>query len=155
MADYVDSFENKHYDFLNRGQSLVIGGSTATWDVAPTYYYALLTTLGDDAGTGLVEVSGGAYARVGLQASLTNYTGTHGTTTGASSGTDGTGENAVVIQFATPTAPWGNVVGFARYDALTGGNPIDKTLFSNGTQTINTGNNVKFDVGAMALQVDN
>lgn len=154
MADYSDAFENKHFDFLNRGQSLVIGASTATWNTPPTYYYALLTTLGTDAG-GEVEVTGGAYARVGLLSSLANIRGTDGNTTGASTGTDGTGENAVVIQFPTPTANWGNVVGFARYDALTAGGLIDKTLFSNGTQTINTGNNVKFDVGAMALQVDN
>lgn len=154
MADYTDAFENKVHDFLNRGQSLVIGGSTATWSVAPTYYYGLLTTLGTDAGTE-VEVTGGAYARVGLLASLANITGTDGNTTGASTGTDGTGENAVVIQFPTPTAGWGNVVGFARYDAATGGTIVDKSLFSNGTQTINTGNDVKFAVGAMALQVDN
>lgn len=154
MADHTDAFENKLFDFKYRGQTLVIGASTATWDVAPTYYYGLLTTLGNDAG-GEVECTGGAYARVGLQASLTNYVGTHGTTTGASSGTDGTGENAVVIQFPTPTAGWGDAVGFGLFDAATGGTCLTKTAFSNGTQTINTGNDVKFDVGAMALQVDN
>lgn len=155
MADYTDAFENKLHDFLWRGQTLVIGANTATWAPAvPTFHFALLTTLGDD--TGLeVECTGGAYARVALAASLTNYTGTHGTTTGASSGTDGTGENAVVIQFPTPTASWGTAVGFAIFDAATGGVCLMKSTFSNGNQTINIGNDVKFAVNAMALQVDN
>lgn len=154
MADYTDTFENKLYDFLFRGETLVIGASTATWDTDPTYYFGLLSTVGNDAGSE-VECTGTDYARVGLQASLTNYKGTHGTTTGASSGTDGTGENAVVIQFAAPGAGgWGTAAGFGIYEASTGGSPIMKSAFSNGSQTINEGNDVKFAADAMALQVD-
>lgn len=155
MADYTDAFENKLYDFLFRGQTLVIGGSTATWSAAPTYYFGLLSTVGNDAGSE-VECTGTSYARVGLQASLTNYTGTHGTTTGASSGTDGTGENAVVIQFATPGAGgWGTAAGFGIFDASSAGTCLMKSAFSNGSQTINEGNDVKFAVGSATLQVDN
>lgn len=154
MTAFTDAFENRLVDFLKRGQTLTIGSSTATWDVAPTYYYALLTTLGDDAG-GHVECSGGGYARVGLQASLTNYNNTQGNTSGASAGTDGTTENAVEIAFPTPTAGWGSVVGYAVFDAASGGTCLEKAALTNSPQVINTGNTVKFNAGAASLQVDN
>ena len=155
MADYTDVFENKLFDFLFRGQTLVIGSRTATWDTAPTYYFGLLSTVGNDAG-GETECTGTSYARASLASSLTNFKGTHGTTTGASSGTDGTGENAVAITFATPGAGgWGTAAGFGIYDAASSGNLLMKKAFTNGSQTINEGNTVQFDADALTLQVDN
>lgn len=155
MPTYTNDFENKLHDFLNRGQSLTIGAVTATWSAAPTYYIGLLTVLGDDSG-GHTECSGVGYARVPVVAGLATITGTHGTTTGASSGTSGSGTNAAVVQFAAPGAGgWGTAVGFARFDAPTGGNVIDKALFSNGSQVLAEGNDSKFAIGALTLQVDN
>lgn len=154
MSTYTNAFENKLHDFLNRGQSLTIGTVTATWSAAPTYYIGLLTVLGDDTG-GHTECTGVNYARVALAAGLTTITGTDGGAVGASTGTDGIGENVAVVQFATPGAGgWGTAVGFARFDALTGGNVVDKVLFSNGTQSLGEGVDVKFAAGALKINVD-
>ena len=94
-----------------------ITGYTAIF-TEPTAYIALFTTAPtDDTGTGAVEVSGGAYARVATTQ------GTSGTWAAASSGTDPTTEaNALAITFPTASANWGTVVAFGMYDAATGGN---------------------------------
>lgn len=155
MTAFSDAFENKLWDFLARGQALAIGAATATWSAAPTFHIGLLSTLGNDAG-GHVECTGTGYARAALQASLTNFNGTHGNTTGASSGTDGTGENAVEVAFATPGAGgWGTAVGYGVFDAAFFGTLLWKAALSNSPQTINEGNVVKFAAGAASLQVDN
>lgn len=153
MSTLTDAFENKLYDFLNRGQSLTIGAVTATWSAAPTYYIGLLTVLGDDIG-GHTECTGVNYARVALAASLSNITGTDGGVVSASTGTDGTGANAAVVQFAVPgTGGWGTAVGFARFDALTAGNVVDKVLFSNGSWSLPAAADVKFAIGALLINV--
>ena len=87
---------------------------TAVWTEA---------TAAIDAGT-FTEVSGGSYARVGVTASLANFAGTQsaGSTT-ASSGTSGQTSNNGVINFAAPTANWGNVFAVVGFDASTSGNP--------------------------------
>lgn len=78
-------------------------------------------------GSAVVEPSGGAYARVSVAASLTNFAGTQaaGSTT-ASTGTSGTTSNNNAITFPTTTAAWAaapaQVWGFAAYDASTSGN---------------------------------
>jgi hypothetical protein len=84
----------------------------------PTAYIALFTTAPiDDSGTGAIEVSGGAYARV------VTTQGTSGTWAAASTTTDPTTEaNALAITFPTATANWGTVVAFGIYDAATAGN---------------------------------
>jgi hypothetical protein len=94
-----------------------ITGYTAIF-TEPTAYIALFTTAPtDDTGTGAVEVSGGAYARVATTQ------GTTGTWAAASTTTDPTTEaNALAITFPTATANWGTVVAFGMYDAATGGN---------------------------------
>jgi hypothetical protein len=88
----------------------------------PTAYIALFTTAPtDDTGTGVVEVSGGAYARVATTQ------GSAGTWGAASTATDPTtisnsGTGTAAITFPTATANWGTVVAFGMYDAATGGN---------------------------------
>ena len=105
----------------------------------PTCYLALFTTMPADDGTGGVEVSGGAYARVLL-------TGLWASATGSAPSSIA---NGTLIQFATATADWGTVVGFGIYDALTSGNllisdwlgnyawsPFSCTLASPGVLTV-------------------
>lgn len=88
----------------------------------PTAYVALFTTAPtDDTGTGAVEVSGGAYARVATTQ------GTSGTWGAASTTTDPTtlsnnGTTNAAITFPTATGNWGTVVAFGLYDAASGGN---------------------------------
>ena len=154
MASFVDALENKLNDFLFRAQTLSLGGAVATWDQAPVFYIGLLNVVGNDAG-GETETTGVDYARVALTASMTNWNGTHGNTTGASSGTDGTGETAVAITFPTPGAGgWGLVRGFGYYDAATGGSPIIKDVVPI-EHTISQGAVVSFGAGGLSVQIDN
>ncbi|WP_198116922.1 phage tail fiber protein [Massilia rhizosphaerae] len=95
-----------------------------------------------DAGS-YTEVSGGSYARVGVTASLANFSGTQGAgTTTASSGTNGTTSNNVAITYPAPTGQWhpsgGAVVGQVVFDASTGGNPWHWSLLS-APKNVNNG----------------
>jgi hypothetical protein len=109
-----DYLENKLVDHLFRA---------ATFAKPAGLFVALLTGAPTDAGGG-AEVAGGAYARVNLAPSDTNWKATQGGTSGASSGSTGTTANAVAITFPAPTANWGTVSHFAVYDAASGGNLI-------------------------------
>lgn len=77
-----------------------------------------------DAGTAMVEPSGGAYARVQIASSLANWSGTQGAgTTTASTGTGGEVSNNNSVAFPAPVgANWGFAWGLAYYDASTAGN---------------------------------
>lgn len=77
-------------------------------------YLALFTAGPNSAGVG-TEVSGGSYARV----ALTRAGGTFDAPSPV-----GVTANTAVISFPTPTVDWGTVVGWALYDASTGGNMI-------------------------------
>lgn len=78
-----------------------------------------------DAGTAIVEPSGGNYSRVAVASSLANWAGTQGSgTTVASSGTSGQTSNNGAITFPVPNALWGQVGGFVLFDANTSGNPL-------------------------------
>lgn len=159
MTAKTDRFENQISDFLWRGQPLVIGGATATWSTAPTYYIGLLTGAPSDSSAG-TEVSGTGYARVAITASLTAFSGTQtpGSTT-ASTGTDGTIENNAVLSFARPdtTANWGSVGWFGIYDAASGGNLLEYAVVNGGTPVaIGPGvSTVQFAAGSLSLQEDN
>jgi hypothetical protein len=91
-----------------------------------------------DAGTNLVEVSGGAYARVSYAGSLANFAGTQsaGSTT-ASSGTGGQTSNNAAITFPAPTADWGPAVAVLAYDASSAGNPWHWVVMTTPQQILN------------------
>lgn len=144
MAALSDYLENKIVDHILR----------ATPFTAPaTVYVGLLTAAPSDTGGG-TEVTGGSYARVAVTSATTAWNGTHGTTTGASSGTDGTIENAATITFPTPSASWGTVTHWGVYDAATGGNLLFQAPLT-VAKTINIGDAVSFAAGALSLQIDN
>lgn len=107
----TDAAENAIVDAVFRSQSL---GAPATW------YVALDTSACSDSSAG-TEVSGGSYARASLAAGLSNWKGTDGGTSGASTGTSGQTKNAVAITFAAPTASWGVVTHFRLVSASSGG----------------------------------
>jgi len=110
-AQASDALENLFIDHLFR---------TATWAKPPALWVALFTAAPSDAGGG-TEVSSGAYARVNLPASDTNWTATQGGTSGVSIGTGGMTANAVAITYPAPTADWGTVGWFAIFSASIGG----------------------------------
>lgn len=146
-ASFTDHLENKLADHLLRG--------TALSESSPaSVYVGLLTAACSDSSAG-TEVSGGSYARVAVARSTAAWNGTHGNTTGASSGTGGTVSNAATITFPSPTANWGVVTHFAIYDASTSGNMwVCQALTT--SKTVNNGDAApSFAAGALTIQVDN
>ena len=129
MAALSDYVENQVLDHIFRG---------ATFTKPAGVFMALFTTAQDDAGVAGVEVSGGSYARVDLSQGDASFLGTHGTATGASSGTTGTISNTADIVFPTPTANWGSIVGIGLYDAATGGNLLMHNTLTT-PKTVNNG----------------
>lgn len=94
MASMSNYLENKLIDHLFR---------TTTFSQPSVIAIALCTAAPTDASTGatITEVSGGDYARQTLNPSNSNWTATQGGTSGASSGTGGTTDNASAIVFPT------------------------------------------------------
>jgi hypothetical protein len=139
MSSMSDYLENKLVDQIFRGQAFTFPS---------TLHVGLLTTAPADAGGG-VEVSGGAYARQAITASLANFAGTQSAgSTAASSGTGGVTSNNVAITFPTPSASWGTVVSFGIWDAASAGN-----LLFHGplgvSKTINQSDAVSFPIGSL------
>ena len=144
MAALSDYLENKILDHILRATAFTAPASV---------HVGLLTAAPSDTGGG-VEVSGGGYARVAVTSGTAAWNNTQGNTTGASTGADGTIENAAVVTFPTPTAGWGTVTHFAVYDAATAGNLLFYAALTTA-KTINTGDAVSFAAGALSLQIDN
>jgi hypothetical protein len=143
----TDIYENKIVDAMFRAQAFS--------ESSPANYYVALYTSSCTDSTPGTEVTGGSYARVAVARSTAAWTGTHGTTTGASSGTNGTVSNAAIIQFAAPTANWGSVTAFGITTASTAG---DQVVCNNLTtpKTVNNGDAApSFAIGALTVQIDN
>lgn len=149
MSWINESLRNHLHDFLWRGQSLALGGQTATWGAAPVYYVGLLSVVGSDAG-GETELTGTGYARVALG----TITATQGGTSGASSGSDGAGENAAQINFPTVGAGgWGTAVGLALYEASAGGSPIMAKALSTA-RPMAEGDTPRFSIAALSVSIN-
>lgn len=129
------------------GSGATVTDGTAVWTEA---------TPDLEAGTNLVEVTGGGYARASLASSLANFAGTQaaGSTT-ASTGTSGTTSNNAQITFPAPTAYWGVVAAVVTYDQASGGNPWTFEILT-APKTINADDDPAYvGVGAFTFQVDN
>lgn len=139
---FTDYAENKVGDHLLR--------STA-FTAPSTYYVALFLNSSNctDAGGG-TEVSGGSYARVSISKADASWKGTHGSATGASSGTGGAFTNAAAITFATATADWGTIGSWALMDASSGGNSVFCATLT-ATRNITTGATPSFAVDALSI----
>lgn len=156
MAASTDNYENKLIDWLLRAQALGLAGATAGAASGPANVYISLKTAADtDAAQG-AEVTGGNYARVAVPSSLANWAGTQGAgTTVVSSGTSGQTSNNNAIAFPTPSASWGQVVGFGVHDSLTGGTELFYTALTQ-PKTINNGDPApSFAAGQLVIQLDN
>ena len=156
MSAQSDNFENKYIDWLFRAQALGLAGSTAGAGSGPaTLYISLKLAADTDAAQG-GEVSGGSYARVPVPSSLANWAGTQGAgSTTASSGTSGTTSNNGAVTFPTPSAAWGQVVGFGIHDSATGGIELFYAPLG-APKTINNGDPAPyFAPGTLTVQVDN
>lgn len=142
-AQASDYLENQLTDHLFRG---------ATFAKPPAMYVALFTSAPSDSGGG-TEVTGGAYARVNLPPSNTNWAATQGGTSGASSGTSGTTSNAIAITFPVPTANWGTVGWYGLFDAAVGGNLLIWDALTAPRTILNADPAPSFAIGALAITV--
>lgn len=143
LTDYA---ENKLVDAIFRGQPL---GNPSTW------YIGLSTDLRADNNPG-TEVTGGAYARQAVAASLANWAGTQGAgTTVVSSGTGGTTSNNVTITFPESTAAWGEIKSVQFWDSLSGGNCWKSINLSTPFNVSGAGITVKFNPATLTFQIDN
>lgn len=144
----TDYYENVIVDHLFR--------NTALSESSPaSYYVGLLTAACSDSSAG-TEATGGDYARVGVTRATASWKGTHGSATGASSGTNGTISNAAAITFPSPSgANWGTISHFAVYDASTAGNQIICQALT-ASKTVNDGDAAPaFAIDALTIQIDN
>ncbi len=108
-------------------------------------YIALYTTMPTLANTGGVEASWTGYARQSVAAS---------TGWSALSGTDPTQiSNAALIDYGTAGSGPETVVGWGALDAATGGNLVDLYTLPSA-QTVNSGADVSFAVGALGVSED-
>ena len=141
----TDTYENSVVDWLMRGQTLT---------PPTTGYVALFTTCPTESTAG-TEVTGGAYARVAVAASLTNWAGTQAAaSTTVSSGTNGTTSNKIAITFPAATADWGTVNCFGYMSAASGGTLIFYAALT-APRTITSGSTASFAISALTFQIDN
>ncbi len=117
MAQMSDYLENKLVDHVFRGTAMA--QPAGIW-------VALGTAASDGAFTEIAAIGG--YARAAVGRSDADWKGTHGTTTGTSSGTGGNTQNAATIYFAgPPSGTWNggaDITHFALCDAVSGGNVL-------------------------------
>ena len=130
------------YHSANKILDLNFGATSYT--PPSTLYVGLSTTTINIDGTGATEPSGGAYARVAVTNTKSNFT----------SASNAVLTNSNAITFAESTASWGTITYVFLADALTGGNiwfyealPVPKTV-----QTATT---VLFSAGSLTLSMTN
>lgn len=104
MSNATNSLEELIGDHLLR---------TATWSKPATIYVGLFTVMPGEDGSGGTEVTGGSYQRVLCGPGDASWTGP--------SGGSGAYTNAVVVQFAVPSANWGNIAGYGLFSASSSG----------------------------------
>ena len=112
--------------------------------VFPTTVYIALYTAAPTSAGGGTEVTGGSYARVAITCDTTNFPVTS------------TGEmaNAVALNFAQATAPWGTVVAWAMKDASSAGNFLFYGAI-NPNKTIGTGDILSIGIGVLKIKFNN
>ncbi len=122
----------------NYWEDAVLNLLRATNITAPTtIYVGLMTAAPGETGPG-TEVTGGAYARTAVTFAAPAA---------------GQVSNSAIVNFPTPSAGWGTVVGWGLFDAATVGNML---YYSDQTpnKTINTGDPVSFAASALVVSED-
>lgn len=129
MADcYSNYLRDKINDHLH-------GGSDFTRPA--TTYFALFTAMPTAAGGG-TEVTGGSYARVAFTNNGSNWPASSGQLKA----------NANAITWPAPTADWTIVLGYAEFDASSGGNMLTFALFATPREILNGDPAFEIPVGA-------
>lgn len=116
---------------------------TDTWAKPSTIYVGLFTAMPDEAGSGGTEVTGGSYARVQCGPGDAYWTGP--------AGGNGVYSNSAVIQFPTPTASWGTILGYGLFSAVSGGTLFISKGFASSVAVINGNPGPGFAIGAITV----
>lgn len=116
---------------------------TATWTKPSAIYVGLFTVMPAEDGTGGTEVTGGDYARVQCGPGDAYWTGP--------SGGSGSYTNAGVIQFAEPSANWGEILGYGLFSAASSGTLYISKSFS-ASKIVSLGDPAPgFAIGALTV----
>lgn len=118
---------------------------TSSWTKPSNIYVALFLTMPAEDGTGAVEVSGTGYARIACGPGDSYWT----TPVSGS----GSYTNAVVVQYGSPGADWGSVVGFGLFDAITSGNYLTGNIFSAPVSILSGNPPPAFAIGALNVTI--
>lgn len=134
MNSATSSYSRKILDFLLKGTTLALDGSTATWGTTLPLWLGLFTSNPTEAGGG-TEVSGNGYVRLALTAA-TDWAS-------ATTANDITYSTlATAKTFAVPSASWGTITSVGIFDAATGGTLLlsatleTPTLVSSGSAPV-------------------
>lgn len=145
---YSDYLENKVTDWLMRSTS---------YTPPTTGYIGLTTETCSDSSNG-TEPSSGAYARVSVAATTTNWAGTQSAgSTAASSGTGGTTSNNGAVTFPTSTGAWAssaNLQAVRYYDASTSGNMLWCIDLTSPIAVTASGFTLSFSAGSLQLTIN-
>lgn len=133
-GSFADYLENKALDYIF---------SNTAFSPAATLYMGLSTTTIADAGTGITEPVGNAYARVAITNNAANFP----------AAVAGAKSNGADVNFPTPTGAWGTVTDFFLSDAASGGNIYTRGVL-NVANPIVSGNIVKFPAGSLTYGLD-
>jgi hypothetical protein len=133
-------------NYLESARLNWLKGTTFPSSPANTYAALFTTAPTDDSGSGAVEVSGNAYARVAIASSGWSAISGEGTSPGQIS-------NSGTLNYPTPTGTgWGTVVAIGLYDASSGGNLLYWNTIT--SQAIAASASVSFAVGAVVITED-
>ena len=133
-GSFTDYLENK---VLNH-----VFGITS-FSAPSNMYLGLSTSTISDAGTGITEPSGNAYARVAIP----------NTTASWNTATTGSVSNKNILSFPEATGAWGTVTYSFVSDALTGGNILFYGTL-NVEKEVTAGDTVTVKAGDLAITLD-
>ena len=131
MGSFANYLENKVLDHI-------LGKTAYTM---PAAYIVLSTADPTDAGTGLAEPVGGAYARKATVAADWAVAA------------NGATSNANALTFPQATGNWGTITHFAIMDAATAGNVLAHGALTL-SKAINTGDTATFAAGDLDITLD-
>lgn len=118
---------------------------TGSWTKPSAIYVGLFTTMPGEDRTGGTEVSGGSYTRVQCGPGDSYWT--------SPVGGSGIYTNTDLIEFPTPTANWGDIVGFGLFSAITSGDLYIIKAFAESV-TVNLGDpRPGFSAGTLAITI--
>jgi hypothetical protein len=113
---------------------------TGSWTKPTTLYAGIYLTMPADDGTGGVEPTGGAYARVACGPSDAWWSAA--------------GINLQAIQFPRPTADWGLAKGWGLFTASSGGTPWLARELRTPVNILTGETAAGFEAGAISIAVD-